>query len=103
MAVAFNTDAHQISRAFAETIRDDPDARELYVQVDQGRIDVWLLISTLEFDDEDRFYEAGAELYRRFPGAPITFHVVNPGLFNPKTQLVGDVIPASADQVSLHT
>jgi hypothetical protein len=93
--------ALEVGRAFAEIIRDEPVARELWITVDDGRsgVGLWLITDPIDLDKIGELYETRfGRLYERFPEGDFDFIILNP------QHTIGDVrrgVPRDAEQIPL--
>ena len=82
-------------------LRDEPQARQLFVREGYDSIEFWLLTDPIDIEAEDRFYAAAADLIRENPRSSIQFHLASPRLFSQDIDMLGDMIPRDADTISL--
>lgn len=96
MTISQQVNAHDVGSRFAEEVRQDPRAQGVWTRAVRDYIEVWLLTEPIDAETERHFYALGASLDRWFMETYIQFYLVNPRLFSEETELVGDVIPATA-------
>ncbi len=99
MAVADRAKLAEIGRTYAEAIRAEPAARQLWIDRHRDYFELWLVTDPIEADVEHRLYEAELVLHDRFPEAYIRFHVLNPRYFDPFEP--ADLISADAEEIPL--
>ena len=93
--------ALDVARAFAEIVRDEPVARELWVTVDteEPGIHLWLITDPIDMDAIRNLYGTPVDrLYECFPEGDFQLHVLNP------PNHVGDIhqsLRSDAEQISL--
>ena len=93
--------ALEVGRAFAEIIRGEPVARELWITVDTEELGVslWLITEPIDLDKVGELYESPlGRLYERFPEGDFDFNVLNP------LHTTGDVhgaLPRDAEPIPL--
>jgi len=96
------TEGHalDIGRAFAEVVRDEPVARELWVTLDteEPGVHLWLIVEPIDMRAEYDLYGLPDALTTRFPEDVVWLHVLNP------RQTIGDVrraLRSDAEQIPL--
>jgi hypothetical protein len=99
MAVANRATLAEIGKTYAEAVRAEPAAKQLWVDHHRDYFELWLVTEPIDADIEYRLYEAELVLHDRFPDAYIRFHVLNPRYFDPFDP--ADLIPASAEEIPL--
>jgi hypothetical protein len=100
LAINQRVTARDIGRSFLKAVGADPMVDTVFVEADD-RVVVWLLTQPISFEDEAHFYEAGATLHRTFQDTTIDFRLINPSFFDPAVDLVGEVIPPTAEPIRL--
>jgi hypothetical protein len=102
MSAAKGEHARDVARAFAEIIRDDPVARELWVTVDteEAGIHLWLITDAIDMDTERHLFGLPMDrLLARFPREIVWLQTLNP------RTTIGDVrraLRSDAERISLH-
>jgi hypothetical protein len=99
MTISPHVTAQDVGRRFVEEVRQDPVAQGVWVRAVRDYIEVWLLTDPIDAETERHFYGLSALLDRWFPETYIQFYHVNPRLFSEETELVGHVIPLTADSI----
>lgn len=99
MAISHPVNAHDVGRRFADEVRQDPVAQGVWTRAVRDYIEVWLLTDPIDADTERRLYALDGPLQRWFPNTFINFHLVNPRLFDENTEILGDVIPSTAEPI----
>ena len=100
MAVTRQVDAQTIGKTFAESVRDLGFVRSVHVRETPDWLEVWVVTEPIDILDEEPLYEAGVNLRRRFPGAGVLIHVVNPNDYPDRYDLVQHVVPTRAKTVA---
>jgi hypothetical protein len=99
MAVTDRATLAEIGKTYAEAVRAEPAARQLWVDSHRDYFELWLVTEPIDTDVEDRLYEAELVLHDRFPEAYIRFHILNPRHFDPFEP--ADLIPPGAEEIPL--
>lgn len=99
MAVADQVSPAKVGKTFAESVRAESAAKQLWVRSHRDYFELWLITEPVEADVERRLYAATLLLHDRFPEAYIRLHLLNPRYFeefNPS-----DTIPPDAEEIPL--
>ena len=81
MAVADRVSQAELGKTFAEAIREEPAAKQLWVRSHRDYFELWLLTEPIDSVTERRLYAAGLLLHDRFPQADVRLRILNPRLF----------------------
>ncbi len=101
MAVTRQVDAQTIGRHYAEIVRDLGFVRSVHVHETRDWLEVWVVTEPIDMLEEEPLYEAGGDLWDRFPEAGILVRVLNPADFPAHYDVTRDVLPSKARLVSI--
>jgi hypothetical protein len=100
MAVAEPVTAHELGHAYAEAVRHEPAAEQLWVRANRGEVELRLVVNeATDADTELRLYGAGLALHDRFPDSHPFVIVINPGRYERLDP--AEVIPRDAEEIPL--
>lgn len=99
MTAVRSTSAEDIGQALTELVRAESVVREVYVRQCPDAVELWLVTTPIDTEQELQLYELGTLLDQDFAGIPIDFSVINPALYDPFE--LEDLIPVSDPGVTL--
>ena len=100
MVIAKHVSAAEMARRFAEAVKDEPAARQLWFRQLGPLSEFWLVTDPIDLETESRIRKAGRLLSRYFPNALIDFQVINPDLSRSEDQ--DPRIPSNAHHCVIH-
>ncbi|MDQ3549453.1 MAG: hypothetical protein M3439_11620 [Chloroflexota bacterium] len=93
-------DIEAIARRFDMAMHGVAGVRELWATQSDNALELWLLIDSINPDDERRLFQIGVDMMVENLHRDINLHVLNPRFFTPETDLRA-MIPANADLLPL--
>jgi hypothetical protein len=93
----------EISQALAGSLSAEPQVRGVWIEDKDDKVDVWVLTEPVEIEYERHLHAIGVDIRRRLAAHGTMFHIINPNDWEPTVKLVGDVIPESAEPVSIRS
>lgn len=99
MAIANRATATEIGKAYAEAIRGEAAAKQLWARSHRDYVELWLVTEPIEVGVDRPLYAAEDVLYDRFPEAYIHLHILNPRLFDDFD--AAELVPAGAEEIPL--
>lgn len=101
MAVTRQIDAQTIGKLYAESVRDLGLVRSVHVRETRDCLEIWVVTVAIDLLEEEPLYEAGVQLWDRYPEAGVLIHVVNPMDYPEGHDLVRNVVPSRAKEVAV--
>ena len=99
MAIADQATLADVAKTYADAIREEGSARQLWASSHSDYFELWLVTEPIDADVERQLYTAELILYERFPEASLSVHVLNPRYFGDSDP--AEMIPRDAEEVQL--
>lgn len=87
-----------MAQEFAQRVRDDPVARNLWYLTENETVDLWLLTQHVSAAAERALHGVALEVNDHFPDLLVNLHVVNPASFAEAS--AEEAVPSFAELVA---